>query len=152
MQQMFLTIGKGMAVVYLVWAVLWDIRKRIVPVAWIRLGLFAAVGLRILIMGAGTEAMAVELSEAFFSIIPGVALLLAGYFTGESVGYADGWSVFLLGLLLGAGAAVCIVMAAFFFSAFYALWLIVAKKADKRMRFAFLPHISAGFIVWMMVF
>lgn len=152
MQQMLLTIGKGMAVVYLVWAVLWDIRRKTVPVAWIRLGLFAAAGLRILVMGAGTEAMAVKLSEVCFSVVPGVVLLLAGYFTGESVGYADGWSVFLLGLLLGTGAAVCIVMAAFFFSAFYALWLMVMKKADKRMRFAFLPHISAGFIVWMMMF
>ena len=152
MQQMFFMIGKGMAVIYLVWAVLCDIQKRVVPVVWIRIGILAAAGLRILVMGAGTEAAAVKLSEVCFAVIPGVILLLIGYFTGESVGYADGWSVLFLGLFLGAGAAVCIVMAAFFFSAFYALWLIVAKKADRRSRFAFLPHISAGFIVWMMMY
>lgn len=152
MQQMFLMIGKGIAVVYLVQAVLWDIRKRAVPAVWIRIGLLTAAGLRILMMGAGAEEMTVKLSEVCFAVLPGVILLLLGYFTGESVGYADGWSVLLLGLLLGGSAAVCIVMAAFFFSAFYALWLVVAKKADRRSRFAFLPHISAGFIVWMMMF
>lgn len=152
MQQMLLTMGKGIAVVYLIWAVIWDIRRKAVPTAWIRLSLLAAVGLRILIMGAGTEQIAVKLSDVCLAVLPGVFLLLIGYFSSESVGYADGWSVLLLGLLLGAGAAVCIMMAAFFLSAFYALWLIVARRADRRMRFAFLPHIGAGFIVWMMVF
>lgn len=149
---MFLTIGKGMAVVYLVWAVLCDIQKRVVPVVWIRIGIWVAMGLRIFVMGVGTESILVKLSEVGFAVLPGAILLLIGYVTGESVGYADGWSVLLLGLLLGGRAAVCIMMTAFFFSAFYALWLIVAKKADRRSRFAFLPHISAGFIVWMMVF
>ncbi|NLL78490.1 MAG: hypothetical protein GX234_01530 [Clostridiales bacterium] len=155
---MLLTIGKWVAAGYLVQAVIWDIRKKAVPTALIRLVLLAAVILRLagIEKGVGFEVGDGKVFKQLFmiggAILPGVLLLLIGYVTKEAVGYADGWSILLLGLLLGGRAAVCVMFTAFLFAAVYALWLIVGRRADRGMRFPFLPHISAGFIVWIMFF
>lgn len=151
---MLLAVGKWIAAGYLVQAVLWDIRKRVVPVWLIRLVLLCAVVLRSVdtVMGISDVGdIPSKLTGLLGAALPGLLLLVIGYLTREAVGYADGWSVLLLGLLMGSQAAVCIMMTAFLFSAMYALWLIIGRRADKDMRFPFLPHISAGFIVWLMV-
>lgn len=151
-------IAKWAAAGYLIPAVIWDIRKRAVPVRFIRLALLIALVLRFLAEGGfaealredGVQGMVWKFASLFAAALPGIILLFLGYVTGEAVGYADGWSVLLLGLFAGSGAAVCVLMTAFFFSAVYALWLIVGQRAKPGMRFPFLPHISAGYLVWIM--
>ena len=150
MQQMLLIVGKWIAGIYLVQAVIWDIRKKMVPIILIRLTFAAAILLQVAAAGLAWKESAFGLRELCFSALPGGILLLIGYCTKEAVGYADGWSVLLLGLFVGGKAALCITMFAFLLSAVYALWLVVGKRQDKTARFAFLPHISAGFIMWLM--
>ncbi len=151
-------IGKWVAIGYLVPAVIWDIRKKVVPVRLIRLALGIGLILRFLDTdGWGRLSRLTDVGQLgslllglLVAMLPGLFVLGLGFVTGEAIGYADGWSVLLLGLFAGSRAAICIFMTALLFSALYALCLVVAKRVKPGMRFAFLPHISAGYIVWMM--
>lgn len=149
MQQMLLTAGKSIAGGYLALAVFWDIRTQRIPLRLIRLAFLAALPLwlaAVFLSGAGGAARLWLLGSA---VLPGALLLLLAGGSREAVGYGDGWSILLLGLLLGGKAAFGILLLAFLLASAYALWLTAGRRQSAKYRFAFLPYIGAGFLIWL---
>lgn len=127
--------------IYLLAAAIFDLKFRGIPTRLIYLFLAEAAAVFVLsdnslriqcVMGAGMGAL----------------FLLMGKLTDESIGYGDGWSVLLIGLLLGFRAVVFCITAAMLFSAAYAFFLLIRKKAAANTRFPFIPVLCAAFCLW----
>lgn len=83
------------------------------------------------------------LGAAFGGIFLGI-----GYATKEALGYADGWSIVLIGLYLGLRPAMFIACCALFLAALQSMLLLGVKKAKKSSTFPFLPFLFAAFLLW----
>lgn len=83
------------------------------------------------------------LGAAFGGIFLGI-----GYATKEALGYADGWSLVLIGLYLGLRPAMFIACCSLFLAALLSVLLLGIKKAKKYSTFPFLPFLFAAFLLW----
>ena len=92
-----------------------------------------------------------EWIHILYSLIPGVFLLMVGMCTKESIGYGDGWVVMALGLLIGADACFVTVCTGLSVSAFFSLILLVLHKVNGKSRLPFLPFLTIGLGVLMIV-
>lgn len=131
------TVGAG---VYLLAASVYDIKYRGVPERLI-----------LVFMAAAAVSAAVDPAGRMQRLLGGgigILLLLAGRMTQESIGYGDGWSVLIVGLLTGLRAVFFIMMAALLLSAVYSIVLLVWKKAAKNTAFPFIPFLCAAFYLW----
>ena len=86
-----------------------------------------------------------------YSLIPGAFLLAISLCTRESIGYGDGWTVLALGILLGLWKCFVVVFAGFLFSAIFSLILLVLRRVNGKSRLPFLPFITMGLGVVMVV-
>ncbi len=116
-----------------------DIKEREIPAAllWI-FGILAV--LYHLISRGGSK----ELGWIFPALTPGFLLLLISFCTGESIGYGDGWTVVIIGILIGAKGGFLAVCIGVYVSSLYSLILLAAHKVSRKSRFAFLPFLTIG--------
>lgn len=129
---------------YLCIAAISDLRKKRVAVRWM---LVCAI----LLVPLGAARALQEknfLISQLMGAVPGVLFLLLGYVTKEAVGYADGWSIVLIGLYLGAGAVLFIMCVSLMASALFAGVLLCLKKAGRKSAFPFLPFLAGAYVLW----
>ena len=121
-----------------------DIKEKAVP--YVFLVVFGMIAVIYTVMRGEKEWI-----NILYSLIPGVFLLMVSLCTKESIGYGDGWTVMALGLLLGAGACFITVCIGLFVSAFFSLVLLVLHKVSGKSRLPFLPFLTIGLGVLMIV-
>lgn len=114
-----------------------DIRKKQIPV--IILFIFGVTAAFFIVRSGEREGISVV-----YSLIPGVFLLTLSLCTRESIGYGDGWTVLVLGLLLGLWDCVACVFVGLILSALFSLTLLVLRKVNGKSRLPFLPFITLG--------
>lgn len=112
---------------------------RQVPLVVVWLGMFAAVCLHICGVMGETGIPAVMLS-----LIPGAGFFLLSFFTGEKVGYGDGWVLLMIGLFLGAYRCFLILLAGLLAESAAAIVLLVLKKIKQDKEIPFLPFLLLG--------
>ena len=100
---------------------------------------------------AGAAASAAHLAESVVPVaaglIPGVVCFLISLLTREAFGYGDSMAVAACGVSLGLENTAGILTAGFLFSAVWAVFLCVFRKADLKKEFPFLPFLTAAFVL-----
>lgn len=81
----------------------------------------------------------------------GLCLVGISVLTREQIGAGDGLVVAALGLLIGAMKTLSMLSIASLLMAMVAIVLIVIRKGNKKMKLPFLPAISVGYVVCMMI-
>ena len=92
-----------------------------------------------------------EMVAFLTGLVPGVACLLLSYVTGESIGRGDGLVLCILGLLCGMKATLAVFGLALTFSAIWAIFLLILKRAGRKTELPFLPCLSLGYLVYALV-
>lgn len=132
-------IGTEVLYLFLMTAGTWfDIRTKQVP-RWLLLtGSGIAAASRLWIQSEGLWIY------VWGSLLGGVFLLLSKC-TKESLGYADSWLIFNLGLYLGIWKLSVILCTAFLGAGMWAAVLLVRKKGRKE-SIPFIPFLTAGYL------
>lgn len=78
--------------------------------------------------------------------LPGLFVLLFSFLTKESIGEGDGMLLLGIGLLLGGACAFRIFLYALFFSACYAVFLLIIRKKNRKYEIAFVPFMFLAYI------
>lgn len=81
----------------------------------------------------------------------GLCLLGIAVLTREQIGTGDGLVVAALGLLLGAIQTLTMLSIASLLMAAFASLLIILKKGNKKLKLPFLPAISVGYVLCMLI-
>lgn len=132
------------AVTFMLLLTIFDIRKKEIPALWLLL--FGAVSF--IYVGLKGEK---EWIFVVYSLIPGAFFLALSLCTKESVGYGDGWTVLALGVLIGLRQCFAVVFTGLVFSAVFSLIMLVLRKVNGKSRLPFLPFITMGLGVTMIV-
>lgn len=80
-------------------------------------------------------------------MVPGMILMAMSKATGESIGYGDGMSVLLCGMVLGLERACAMFLIALLLTTPYSLGKVIFKKAGKKEEIAFLPFLLAAYLL-----
>lgn len=125
---------------------LFDIRYRRVPVWLILLGgtTIVAAGIYGCVSGESNFA------EFVWGMIPGAVLLLLAIGT-QKAGWADGIVLMLLGGVLGFWQCILAAMLSLVMISVLSALLLVLKKADKGTRIPYIPFLTMGFTLCMMI-
>lgn len=83
-------------------------------------------------------------------IIPGVLLILMGFLTREKVGYGDGVLLIVVGLIMGWPGSLVVYMLAQFGVLFYAILLLIIKRAPKDVKIPFAPFLTVALVIYQM--
>jgi len=121
---------------------IYDIRSRQIPVALLLVGSTFAVLYAVLNI-FGQKGTLVECAAA---LVPGVILLLLAFLT-QKIGYADGWLVAIMGLLLGYHQCVEVFFISLFLSGITGLVLLTIKKASGKTKIPYVPFITIALML-----
>ena len=124
-----------------------DIKWKKIPTALPAAG--AIWGAVCVLVGISQKGVGEVLSEALFSVLPGIALILLSFVTEKKVGAGDGLILVLLGLYEGAGIAVSVFCLGLFLQSLLAVGLLLLKKADRQTCIPFLPFLLAARLIWL---
>lgn len=125
---------------------LFDIRYRRVPVWLILLGGTTTVAAGIYGCVSGES----NFAEFVWGMIPGAVLLLLAIGT-QKAGWADGIVLMLLGGVLGFRQCILAAMLSLVMISVLSALLLVLKKADKGTRIPYIPFLTMGFTLCMMI-
>lgn len=125
------------AIAFMVLLTVIDIKKKQIPVAI--LVIFGITAAFFLIRSEEIEGVSIA-----YSLIPGAFLLALSLCTRESIGYGDGWTVLVLGLLLGLWDCLASVFIGLILSALFSLIMLVLRKVNGKSRLPFLPFVTLG--------
>lgn len=110
-----------------------------IPLLVVWLGMFLAVCLQM--FGAMGES---GIWAAAVSLIPGVGFFLLSFFSGEKVGYGDGWVLLMIGLFLGVYRCFLVLLAALLAESAVAVVLLIFKKIRTDKEISFCPFLLLG--------
>lgn len=128
-------------------------------VTWILLGIccvydlsYKKIPLLFLLCGAafGTVLLwrgDVVWGEVMFSLVPGVILLLMGFFSGEKIGYGDGALVIVLGILEGGANCLWDVAIGLLVLMIVVTILLMLKKVGKETEMPFAPFLLVAHVI-----
>ena len=115
-----------------------DIRKHSVSAVYL---IIAAAGC-VLVSIPGFEPY-----RSFTGLLPGLFLLLFARLSAGAIGDGDALIICIIGFTFGMYAAACVLLMALLMISFYALFLIIAKKAGRRSKVALYPFLSLAFML-----
>lgn len=110
-----------------------------IPLIVVWMGMLVAVCLQI--NGAMGET---GVLAAALSLLPGLGFFLLSFFSGEKVGYGDGWALLMIGLFLGAYRCFLILFAGLLMESVTAIALLALRKIQKDGEIPFLPFLLLG--------
>lgn len=112
---------------------------RQIPLVVVWLGMLTAVFLQI--NGAMGET---GIFAAAVSLIPGLGFFLLSFFSGEKVGYGDGWVLLMIGLFLGAYRCFLTLFAGLLAESAVAVILLIFRKVQRDREIPFVPFLLLG--------
>lgn len=112
---------------------------RQIPLVVVWLGMLTAVCLKIC---GGMEMEGVF--AVVLSLIPGLGFFLLSFFSGEKVGYGDGWALLMIGLFLGAYRCFLILFVGLLAESAVAVVLLMLRKIQRDREIPFVPFLLLG--------
>lgn len=137
-------ITRGVVLVFLCICAVSDIRKKEIPFGMTAAGMTAAAVYTMCRMRNG----AVSVTELIFSLLPGLCFLLLSRCTKEKIGYGDGLMLLIIGAAVGFYQCFFALCIGLFFSACFAVLLLILHKAGKGSRLPFIPFLALGMGVY----
>ena len=92
-----------------------------------------------------------SLYEVILGILFGGVLLLIAKVTKQSIGYADGIVMLIVGVLLGGSVSIVIFMIATFLLGIVGLCISIFKKTSLKVKRPLIPSIFVVYILWLIV-
>ena len=139
-----MTTGWVIAITGMILLSIADIRERKIPVIYLAAFCMASSIYTLFFGTTGRDSF-------FFSLLPGFFLRAVSLCTREGIGYGDGWTVMALGLLTGADSCFAAVCAGLVLTALCSLSLLALHKVSGKSRIPFLPFLTIGLGVGMLV-
>lgn len=137
-------ICDGMAISYLFLGAWKDIREREIPLAlMIPFGGGAVI--------SGYIRSQNNMTIFILGLLPGILMILISFLSSQSIGYGDGISTMIIGMLCGLQNCLFILAASLLCAALLALVLLTLKKAGKNFQIPYLPFLLFGYILMMAV-
>ena len=134
-------IGVGL---FLFMGMLWDIRKREVPMVYLLIGTIGAVAIQIW--------QRPQLwYECLLGVIIGILFCLLSKVTKEQIGYGDSWMILNLGICFGAWKLLAILALGFGVCSLITVVGVLRKKLRRKERIPFYPFLMigvAGVMLW----
>lgn len=84
-------------------------------------------------------------------ILPGIGILLFCRLSGEQIGYGDGLTMTVAGLFLTGREIIGLFLIALTLCSVSAMVLFLFKKVGKKTTIPFLPFLTAGFVIYMLL-
>lgn len=112
---------------------------RQIPLAVVWLGMLVAVCLQI--YGAMGET---QIAAMVISLLPGLGFFLLSFFSGEKVGYGDGWALLMIGLFLGIYRCFMVLLVGLLAESAVAMILLAFGKIKRDREIPFLPFLLLG--------
>ena len=134
-------IGVGL---FLFTGMLWDIRKREVPIAYLIIGTAGAIGIQVF-------ARPLQWYECLLGIVIGILFCLLSKVTKEQIGYGDSWMILNLGICFGAWKLLVILSLAFCVCSLITVPSVLRRKLHRKERIPFYPFLMigvAGVMLW----
>lgn len=137
-------IGRGICFLVLLFLSYIDIRLHRVPINVLAVSGAAAILYQLVFGGSCVW-------EILAGAGIGLLFLLIGWTTKESVGYGDGWGIFVLGLYLGFGELLTVLLLSFFLLAISAVFVLCVKKMSRKYIFPFFPFLTGGYVAAVLI-
>lgn len=134
------SLMRGIAFGILGICAIFDIKKKEIPVVFVFIGIFTALGFDIWQMWNGK----ISITEMGFSFLPGIIFLFISFYTKEKIGYGDGLLLIMSGLYVGFYQCLLTVCISLVFTSVFALILLVLHKAGKNSEIPFAPFLAIG--------
>lgn len=93
----------------------------------------------------------IALAAAAAGLLPGAICFLISLVTREALGYGDSMVIAVCGISLGLESVVGILMTALFLASVWAIGLCIFRKAGRHQEFPFLPFLSMGYVIQMIL-
>lgn len=117
---------------------------RQIPLVVVWLGMLTAICFQIYGAMGETGIFAVSVS-----LIPGLGFFLLSFFSGEKVGYGDGWTLLMVGLFLGAYRCFLTLFVGLLAESAVAVVLLMSRKIQRDREIPFVPFLLLGMGVTM---
>ncbi len=130
---------QGLELLFLGIGSCFDIRDGELPVPF--LTLFAVLGILCNLLWRYQE-----IGNAVIGIGIGSSFLIAGWITGEAIGYGDGIGLMIIGLLEGCRGMIPIIIIAFLLSGIYGLWRVIGCGQPGSDTMPFFPFLFLALI------
>ncbi|MCR5102501.1 MAG: prepilin peptidase [Butyrivibrio sp.] len=130
----------GIIVVLIFIAMLFDIRKKKIPLYMIFFIGIISVAMTIYNMIFGNE----RIEEVAAGLFPGITLFIVSFLTKEGIGYGDCFIILFAGMILGIEKMIMILMTAFVLSSILSVFLFVLKKVNRKSTLPFVPFLFLG--------
>lgn len=127
------------AFIFLITESVEDLKSREVDAGKIIIFFLISLFLKMFCMGA-------PVSEIIKDIIPGVTVLLIGYFSKQEIGYGDGAVIVVLGIFLGFARVINILTGAFVCMLAASVTLVIIKRKMVNTPLPFIPCILVSYI------
>lgn len=118
---------------------IYDIRVRAVPRWLLLVGSALAAAARIAGIGQGTWTYV-------WGGMLGVGFMLFSKYTDETLGYADSWMIFVLGIYMGIRKLAVSLCIAFLMAGIWGIGKITIQKKGRKEVFPFLPFLAVGYL------
>jgi len=111
------------------------------------------ISVKLLVLAGGLFGMAsllfedMHIGQRICNMMPGLAALLLAFLTKEQVGYGDAACLIVLGSMISADVLLGAVMGGLILLSICSVILLAGKKADRKTTLPFLPYLSAGMLV-----
>lgn len=136
---------KGLVLLYLLLLSVFDIREKKISLFWLATGGAASLLLAVCWIAAGESTW----MRVLLGMLPGLLMLGVAWLT-RKVGCGDGLLLMQLGMLVGYRASVFILGISLCLSALFSAAILFGKKAGGQSRFAYIPFLAAGYLLWWM--
>ena len=80
-------------------------------------------------------------------LLPGLLLSALSLAAGQALGLGDGLVLLACGMMTDPETVLGMLFIAFFLAGFYALFLLLARKKDRKESFPFVPFLLAGMVL-----
>lgn len=117
----------------------YDIQTQTVPRWLLLVGSSMAAAMRIAGIGEGTWSY-------IWGALLGIVFFLISKYSGEAVGYADSWMIFVLGMYMGIWKLVASLGIAFLVAGIWGAGMMMLKKKKGKETFPFLPFLTVGYL------
>ncbi len=132
-----------------------DLRKREIPAVLLAVFGMIALGTQVIWQVTGTEMEQWGVfrfhNDWILGGIFGIVLVLIGKVTEEAIGYGDGITIGILGVLLGFFPGLEIFFYGLCLSAIYGAGVLILRKAGSKDRIPFLPFLTGAYFLWLFI-
>lgn len=130
----YLEFQKWICVIFLLVAACYDLRFKKVPWTVLGSGIIMAIVLQCFDMNQ-------NILEKILAFIPGMITIVVSWITKESIGYADGLGILVLGILMGARHCVFVICISLFILSLLGMLLLLIRKANRKTRIPYFPFL-----------